>query len=318
MALFLTAREVGELFTMQAALEVVEEVFRQRGQGKAVNQPRSTIPLPAGMFRFMFAAAFDMGVMGYKAYGGSRANPARPLVLLYSTETGELLAVLEAGGLGQVRTGAASGVATKYMARADASTVGIIGSGYQAETQLEAVCAVRKVSRVKVYSRTSQRREAFASKTSDALSVNAMSVASAEECVREADIAIVVTNSNEPVIQGEWLSEGCHVNAAGATSWMRRELDDEALRRSDVIVVDDLEQARMECGDIIYPAERAIVRWDQVKELSEVVAGNVKGRNGDRDITLFESLGIALEDIASAKWIYQQAKERGIGVQLPF
>ena len=318
MTLYLTEAEVNEVLTMELALESVEEAFRLMSEGGATNPPRSRIRLPdSGLFNFMCAAAPGAGVMGLKAYGVTRGNPVRFYVQLFSTDTGELLALLEAGDLGQVRTGAASGVATKYMAREDSATVGVIGSGYQARTQLEAVCAVRPITSAKVFSRTAERRERFATRMGERLGIDITPVESGEECVADADVIITMTSTNRPVLNGEWLSEGTHINAAGANHWMRRELDGDAVRRADVIVADEIEQAKMECGDLIYPAELGSIRWEQVRSLADVVGGNAPGRNSDTDITLFESQGLAVQDITTGIRIYQLALEKGIGSELP-
>lgn len=318
MALFLTEKDVSGLLTMDMALEAVEEGFRFQGEGRATNSPRSRIRLPGGFVNFMSAASHGLGVMGHKAYAVTRGNPVRFYLHLCSSETGELLSVMEVSDLGQVRTGAASGVATKYMAREDASTVGVIGAGYQARTQLEAVCRVREVRSARVFSRTPERREKFAADMSTELGVEVAAVESAEECVRDSDIVVTITSSSRPVLEGRWLSLGTHINAAGSNHWMRRELDGEAVGRCDVVVTDDVEQAKLECGDLLYPIERGTVRWEQVRNLSDVIAGRTPGRTGDDDITLFESQGLALEDIAVGARVYELARERGIGRELPF
>ena len=224
---------------------------------------------------------------------------------------------MEAGRLGQVRTGAASGVATKYMARPDARTVGVIGSGYQAETQLEAICRVRPVERVRVYSRNLERRNAFADRSAASLGIEVTTVDSAEECVRDADVVAVITSATSPVLKGDWLAEGAHVNAAGGNHWLRRELDGRAVARASLIVADDAEQARLECADLIHPVERGALTWQRVRELWEVVSGAVPGRASAGDVTLFESQGIALEDIAAGYRVYRLARERGVGTEVP-
>ncbi len=317
MTLYLTEAEVNEVLTMELALETVEQAFSLMSEGGATNPPRSRIRLPAGgLFNFMCAAAPGAGVMGLKAYGVTRGNPVKFYVQLFSTKTGELLALLEAGDLGQVRTGAASGVATKYMARENAETVGVIGSGYQARTQLEAVCNVRPIKSARVFSRNPERRERFATRMGERLGIDISPVESGEECVADADVVIVMTSANRPVLNGEWLSEGTHINAAGANHWMRRELDGDAVRRSNVIVTDEIEQAKLECGDLIYPAELGSIRWEQVRSLADVVSGNAPGRNSDDDITLFESQGLAVQDITTGIRVYQLALERGLGREI--
>ena len=202
------------------------------------------------------------------------------------------------------------------MAREDSATVGVIGSGYQARTQLEAVCNVRPIKSARVFSRNPERRERFATRMSERLGIEISPVDSGEECVSDADVVITMTSTNRPVLNGEWLSEGTHINAAGANHWMRRELDGDAVRRSDIIVTDDIEQAKMECGDLIYPAELGSIRWEQVRSLADVVGGSAPGRRTDSDITLFESQGLAVQDITTGIRVYQLALDQGIGAEI--
>ena len=220
--------------------------------------------------------------------------------------------------IGQIRTGAASGLATKYMANEDAATVAVIGSGFQARSQLEAVCAVREIKQARVYSRREERRQEFAQRSAERLGIEVAAVDSAQACVQGADVVITITSAREPVVLGEWLAPGTHVNAAGGNHWMRREIDEDAVLRSQVIVVDDLEQAKIECGDLIWPEARGSFKWDSARELRDVVAGLVEGRPSADAITLFESMGVALEDIAAAHLVYRKAKEQGLGQELPF
>ena len=319
MALFLNDQEVAQLLPMNECIDVLDQAFAHAGDGKVDNTPRNRIRMPGGFFHFMAAADAGHGVFGYKAYpsfGGP--SSAKMIVMLYDYETGGLLSCMEAGHLGQIRTGAASGVATKYMAKKDAATVAVIGSGFQARTQLEAVCAVRDIKDVRVFSRREERREEFAKRSSESLNLNVTAVGSAQECVAEADVVIVITSAREPAFLGEWLSPGAHINAAGGNHWMRREIDEEAVLRSEVIVVDDLAQAKIECGDLLWLEPRGTFRWDMAQELRDVVAGRVEGRPSPESITLFESMGLALEDIAAAHLVYNKAKEQGIGQELPF
>ncbi|GBD10701.1 Delta(1)-pyrroline-2-carboxylate reductase [bacterium HR23] len=315
MAIFLTEQDVRTLLTMQDALEAVEEGFRHWAQGQATNDPRRRIRVAGGYLQFMSAADHALNLTGFKAYTTGRAGGF--LVNIYRADTGELLAILQAGWLGAVRTGAASGVATKYMARPDASLVGCIGAGYQARTQIEAVCAVRPIREVRVFSRTPEKRQAFAQEMAQHLGIPVYAVDSAKACVEGAHIVITITNSREPVFNGEWLSPGTHINAAGSNSWMRRELDEVAIRRANLIVADQVEDARIECGELIWAVERGVVRWDQVRDLRDVVGGMLPGRVNPDHITLFESQGLALEDIVTAWRVYQKARERGIGLELP-
>jgi ornithine cyclodeaminase/alanine dehydrogenase-like protein (mu-crystallin family) len=317
MALFLSDQEVAQLLPMDECIDVLEEAFAHAGAGKVDNRPRNRIRMPGGFFHFMVASNEGHGVFGYKAYP-SFAGGAKMIVMLYDYETGALLSCMEGGRLGQIRTGAASGLATKYMAKKDSATVAVIGSGFQARTQLEAVCAVRDIKGVKVFSRKEERRTAFAERSGESLKVDVKAVESAQECVEGADVVIVITSAREPALLGEWLSPGAHVNAAGGNHWMRREVDEETVLRSEVIVVDDLDQAKIECGDLMWLEPRGSFRWDMAKELQDVVAGRVNGRPSEESITLFESMGLALEDIAAAHLVYNKAKAQGIGQELPF
>jgi len=315
-ALYLTEEEVSKLLTMDLALEAVEEGFVHLAAGTAHNFPRHRLPVGRGSYNFMAATAPGLGVMGMKAYGVGAGRP-RFYVQLYSTETSELLAMIEASGLGQVRTGAASGVATMYMAREDADTVGKIGSGYQASSQLEAVCQVRDIKHAKIHSRTSENRERLADVMARRLGIEVVAVDSGEECVEGVDIVIVMTSATKPVLLGEWLSPGTHVNAAGNNHWMKQEIDYDVVKRSSVIVADDVEGAKVECGDLVYPIDRGITTWNHIRNLSDVVTGTVSGRNSDDDITLFESQGLAIEDLAVGIRLYNMAREQGLGREIP-
>ena len=278
MALFLNEQEVVRLLPMNECIEALAQAFAHAGAGQVDNKPRSRIRMPGGFFHFMAAADGGQGVFGYKAYP-SFAGPggAKMMVTLYDYETGQLLACLEAGRLGQIRTGAASGLATRYMARCAASTVAVIGSGFQARTQLEAVCAVREIKEARVFSRRQERREEFADRSSERLGVDVRPVDSVQECVEGADVVITITSARDPVALGEWLAPGAHVNAAGGNHWQRREIDEAAVLRSEVIVVDDLEQAKIECGDLLWLEARGTFRWDMARQLQDVVAGRFRG-----------------------------------------
>ena len=319
MALFLNEKEVAQLLPMDECIEALDRAFAHAGQGQVDNKSRSRIRMPGGFFHFMAAADGEQGVFGYKAYP-SFAGPggAKMIVMLYDYQSGELLACIEAGRLGQIRTGAASGLATRYMARCAASTVAVIGSGFQARTQLEAVCAAREIKEARVFSRREERREDFAKRSSERLGVDVRAVESAQECVEGADIVIAITSAREPVVLGEWLAPGCHINAAGGNHWMRREIDEAAVLNSELIVVDDLEQAKVECGDLMWLEARGTFRWDMAHQLQDVVAGRVPGRLTQEGVTLFESMGVALEDIAAADLVYRKARQQGIGLELPF
>lgn len=316
MALYLRESDVRALLPMEECITVLEELFRQEAAGQAENRPRRRIRLPGGFHHLMAGAAPGFKAFGLKSYTSFR-GPTTPLVLLYDLESGALSAVVEAGVLGQVRTGAATGVATRHMAAPDASEVGVIGTGYQARAQVEAVCRVRPVRRVKAYSRTPEKREQFAARMGEALGVEVVPVASAEECVRGSHVVITITSARDPVFDGAWLEPGAHVNAAGSNHWMRREVDEATIQRAALVVVDNLEQAQTECGELLWAVERGAFRWSRAVELKDVVAGRVPGRPSPEAVTLFESQGLAIEDVAAAAYVVQRARERGVGQELP-
>ncbi len=317
MALLLREEDVQRLLPMTDAMAAVEEVMRQYGQGAATNNPRRRTRTPRGLLHLMSAAAPQIGYFGFKSYATfPGSGQTRFHVMLYSAETGELLSLMEASALGQIRTGAASGVATQYMARDDAKVVGLFGTGYQARTQIAAVCLARPIEMVKVYSRNAERRSAFAREMSASLGVTMQLMDSPEETVRESDIVITITTAHEPVFDGRDLAPGVHINAAGSNMLIKREIDEETVRRADVIIVDDKEQARIESGDLLPAIERGILTWERVRTLGDVVTGVVPGRASPNDITLFESHGIALWDVAVAAKVYERATAEGVGEKL--
>lgn len=316
MAVFLDEAALAGLVTMPEAIAVLEESFRYQGEGLAVNNPRQRLRSGKHAMQVMAATAAPMGVAGLKIYGTGPSG--RNQIFLYSTETGALLGILDARMLSQLRTGAASGVATKYLARQNASIIGIIGTGHQAEAQLEAVCAVRPVKQVKAYSRTPEHRTAFAETMSRRLGVEVKAVELPQEAVKDVQVIITITNSFQPVLMGEWLTPGTHINAAGGNALARQELDSEALRRANAVYTDSLSQAKMESADLLQAVERGVVAWEQVEELGKVVCGRAPGRTSEQQITLFESHGIALWDIAVASLAYHRAMEMKIGRELPF
>lgn len=316
MAVLLTESDVTALLRMEDVIAALESAFAALGRGGAENRPRSRIQVPRLTLHVMAAALPSAGVIGLKAYAAGPAG-TRFVVLAWNTETGALDAVIEADRLGQMRTGAASGVATKHLARADARTVACIGTGWQAESQLEAVCAVRPIERIFVHGRDPGRREAFARTMSERLRVKAEPTPSPERGVGDADIIITATTAREPVLFGRWLRPGSHINAVGVNWANKRELDEEAVRRAHRIVVDDRTQAIIECGDLIPAVQSGAISWDQVHELGEIVAGRIPGRREADEITLFESQGLAMEDMATAALLIRRARAAGTGREIP-
>ena len=315
MAIYINEAQVRSLLTMDDAIAALEDVFVARANGDAFNMARRRLPTSTGIYNFMSASWPSHNLVGHKSYAGGKPG-IQFHVMLYDTSCNDLLAVIEANRMGQVRTGAASGVATKHMA-ADkrGMNVGIIGSGYQAETQLEAVTKVRHVASAKVYCRDSENRANFAKRMSAQLDIAVEPADSAEEAA-SGDIVCTITSSAAPVLLGDWISEGTHINAAGNNSWIKRELDTKAVTMAEVVAVDDVEQAKIECGELMRAAETGRFSWDSAVPIHDIVSGQKPGRLTESGITLFESQGIALEDIAVCERIVDLARRDGIGTEL--
>ena len=311
--LLLTEDDVRRLLTMDMALEAVEQGLRKMGLDEAQNVPRSRVQTDHSMLHTMAAAAKSLGVMGAKVYATSRKGPTVFHLSLFDGKTGALLCLMQADHLGQMRTGAASGVATNLMARPDATEVGVYGSGKQARTQLMAVCQVRRVRQVHVFSPKEENRRQFAVEMSEKCQAEVIPTARPERAAENKDIIITATNSREPVLYGQWLAQGTHVNAIGSNYITKAECDVEVFRRCTTVVVDSKDQARLEAGDFQQPLEEGVLHWADVRELGQVVVGRYPGRKQPQDVTLFKSLGIALEDVATAARVYARAQAEGVG-----
>lgn len=319
MALVLREDDVRRVLTMSDAIEALDLAFKQLASGEAINTTRARIVLPGqrGVLHLLAAAAPLQGVLGYKSYTAFREG-VRFAVMLSSADDGRLLAIIEADWLGQMRTGAASGLATRYMARPEANFVGIVGTGGQARTQLMAVCAVRQVRTIRAYGRDPERLRAFCAEMETHLSVEVRPAASAEEAVREAEIVITATTAREPVVAGAWLQPGAHLNVMGSNWANRREVDDAVVARSTIVAVDDVAQARLEAGDLIMAAAAGHFAFERAVPLAAIVSGQTSGRETPEDLTLFKSLGIGLEDVVVAGRVYELARLHSLGDELNF
>jgi alanine dehydrogenase len=312
MALFLSEADVKQLLTMDLALEAVEAAHRAHGSGRAIDIPRQRTRVPTASLHILQGALLDEGVMGYKAYTVSKEG-ARFLVHLFDSASGRLLAMIEADFLGMMRTGAAGGLAAKLLAREEAATVGLFGSGWQAQSQIEALCKVRPIRTVKVYSRDSERRRVATADFSRRFGVEAIPAESPEQAARDSDIVVTITSSTTPVFDGAWLAEGCHVNAAGSNALIRREIDETAIKRAGLVCVDSRATALAESGDLLPALEKGRLHAGQLVELGEIVAGVRSGRQTAQQITLFESQGMAIQDLALGMRLLKLARERGVG-----
>jgi len=308
MPLYLREADVDELLSAADAVEAVEACFGRIARGVVENRPRYRLGLESGLMHVMSAADLELGVAGLKAYVGF-AEGAKFVVALFAADRPELLALVEADRLGQRRTGAASAVAARHLAREGASSLGIIGCGWQAESQVESIRSVLSIERVVAYCRNEERLTDFCSR---------MGAEPAEynRDAAEQDIVVTATTSKDPVLRGEWLRPGALVCAVGANRLEARELDNALVERATFVCCDSKEQALVEAGDLVEPVERGVLDWLEVHELAEVIAGEVPGRQSPDDIVLFKSLGIAAEDLAVAKLVFDRAGERGIGTSL--
>ena len=309
--IYLSESDVGRLVTIKDAMAALEALFATWGQPSTTNLPRQRAPLPGGAFNLMGAAYGAKGVHGLKAYAGVKG--AQFHALLYSSLDGSLKAVIEADLFGQMRTGAASGIATRLLANAHARTLGVIGTGKQSRMKVAAVCTVRPIRQVRVFSRTAEHREAYARSLQSELGVEVVPASSAQACVAEADVVVTITKSAKPVCRAEWLAEGAHVNVAGANSDARREVDAETVLRAAVKVTDHVAQAKEEAAEFRALVAAGKLEWSAIRELGELVTGKAKGRTSPSELTLFKSLGIALEDVAFAELVYERALATGVG-----
>ena len=310
--LLLTEAEVRDLLTMEMALEAVETGLRQMALHEAENISRSRCQTDQAVLHVMSAAANSLRVMGYKAYATSRKG-ANFHVGLFDGQTGEMTALVQADYLGQMRTGAASGIATKYLARAEASNAGLFGVGKQARTQLLAICKVRAIKHICVFSRNEENRRKFCTEMTPLCQCPVEPASRPEEAAMGKDIVITATTSREPVLMGAWLAQGSHLNIIGSNYLSKTEIDVAAIHRANTIVVDSKDQAHLEAGDFRQARDEGALQWSSVSELGEVIAGRTPGRQRPSDITLFKSVGLAIEDVATATKIVALAQELNVG-----
>ena len=309
MSMYIKEKTVQEILDVRTTVDLLEEAMKSLSTGKGFNSPRKRLPTSysGGNLHFMAASWPEKGIAGHKSYVVTKGK-ATYVVLLYSTEGEGLLAIIEANLLGQIRTGAASGLASKYLANKSSKKLAIIGSGFQALTQIEAINSQFNLEQINVYSKTKENRENFSNKMSKKLNIEVKPFDSSEEATEDCDIISLITNSSIPVITEKQINSGIHINAAGGNSWLRSEISSNALNKFDFVSCDDLEQAKTECKELMEATEKGIISWNNVNELSSVIDGKITGRKKSQDITLYESLGIAIQDIAAAKYLYDQLK----------
>ena len=322
MVLFLSRKDVESILSMREAIDAVEKGFREHGLGTVNMPPRPVIRVVEhkGSVLFMPALIGGMGALGVKVVSVYSDNPSKynlpttqGIVLLNDPTTGAVLAIMDGTFLTAMRTGAASGVATKYLAKKDARTVGLIGTGVQGRTQIAGVCEVRAIEKVKAYDIIPDRCSSFCKEIRKELEVDAVPVTSPELAVKGSDVVATSSTSKTPVLSGEWLDEGVHVNAIGSHSPDARELDATAIKRAKVIV-DSRDAALKEAGDIMIPISEGIISPDHIyAELGEIITGKKAGRESANEITIFKSQGLAIQDVSTASKVYEIATKKGVG-----
>jgi ornithine cyclodeaminase len=324
--LIVNQEEVPQLLPMAECMEAMAKALTALARGEALLPLRSILWLPekVGGLGLMPAALLPDRVVGVKAITffpgneGTELDTHQGAVLLFEAERGRLLAMMDATSITAIRTAAVSGVATRLLAREEAGDLAILGSGTQARTHLEAMRTAREIRRVRVASKNLERARVFAERESGKHGMAIEPVASVREAVAGADIICTVTSSREPVLLGEWISPGAHVNAVGSSVPFARELDTAAVLRSR-LYVDRRESALNEAGDFLIPKKEGAIGDDHiVGEIGEILAGRLQGRRSPDEVTLFKSLGLAVEDVASARHIYEKAKASGKGRFLDF
>ena len=316
MALFLSENDVKNLLTVEMALEAVESAHRDLANGMAIDTPRARSRLPQTVLHILQGALPAQGVIGYKAYTSNKSGN-RFLVHLFDAATGRLKAVISADYLGMIRTGAASGVAARWLARPDSRVAGVFGSGWQAEGHVRAICAALPLERVKVFGRNADKLQDFCRRMSETTGVTIEPAESAEETVRGSDVIGTVTTAAQPLFDASWLEPGAHVNAAGSNSLIRQELSEAAVKRCDLVVVDAVPTALAEAGDLLPLLEKGRLHTRQLVELGEVIVGRHGGRISSEQITLFESQGMAIQDLAVALRVLAAAEAKGLGQPIP-
>ena len=322
--LVLSQTEIRELLPMDRCIDLMAEALTSISAGEVVNPLRHSIFLPdrSGLLGLMPAYTAEPAALGLKVIAvfpdnhGSELDSHQGIVALFDTQNGRPLAILEASEITAIRTAAASGLATRLLAREDASELAILGSGTQARTHLEAMATVRPLTRVRIFSHHREHREELAAKTRRRLSLPISAVDSAEEAVRGADLICTTTTSADPVVDGSWVQPGAHINAAGSSVASERELDTELVVRARLFV-DCRESTIHEAGDFLIPKKEGAVTDDHIQgEIGEILLGRIQGRKSTEEVTLFKSLGVAVEDLAAATYVYAEAKARGMGTEV--
>lgn len=317
MTLLIREHEVADLISMAEATDAVEDAFIQLGQGRAFHNPRTRIKLGGEMLHVLPAAIPEMDAVGLKSYTAFRGG-IRFLVLLYSSKTGELKAMVEAQRLGELRTGAVASVAIKRMAKKNVTHGMLFGAGVMGGAMLEGMANARSFKQISVFDLDRERLGMFCEKMSNRLGVDVVPAENVNDSVAQAEVVVTMTTSKDPVFDGKRLSDGTTVVAAGSNLLQKREIDSTVVRRSARIVVEAKDQAQLEAGDLFVPIDAGHLHWNQIDELSDLLMNRVPARESENEINIFKSVGLGLQDIAVAARVYQSAVDnKGIGTEVP-
>lgn len=315
MTILLTDDQVMELITIDEVLPVVENMFMQEGKGLVTEAPREKIQAGPSYLAYMGGANNYQERMGMKVYSHCGDN-LQFYVILFDSVSGELLLLTRADSLGRLRTAATSAIGAKHLSNSDSNTIGIIGSGYQASAQLEAMCKVRKIEKVLVYSRTKEHCVNFSQEMSTRLGIPVKPCLSSQEAVSDADIVITVTTTDSPVIHHDWLKTGTTVIAPGNARWNAQEIDFKTIQNCDLIAVDTVEGCKTEAGELMAASEKGLFKWEQVSELSSIVSGESSGRLSQEQLILFKFVGMGPLDVVTAQLIYEKAVANKVGTNV--
>ena len=316
MTLYLTDAQIGSLITMDDTIPILAEMFAARARGEIVNRPRIRIPIEAGTYNLMPAGWVARGVVGHKSYTAS-AKGASFHIMLYAADGSGLLAVMAGGRISGLRTGAVTGLAARVLAATIGGPIAVIGAGFQATMQVHGLVAATGPTEVRVWSRSAEKRDPFAARLADAAGADVRSVATLDEAIDGAPVVVTITNSPDPVLRAEHLRPGMTVIAAGNNTWLRSEVDPGVAKAADLVVVDDIDNARLEAGELMRAAELGLFSWDRAVALGDIIGGARPGRSDPQQTVLCELQGIGIEDVAVAERVYRLAIERGVGLELP-
>jgi ornithine cyclodeaminase/alanine dehydrogenase len=313
MTLLITEVDVAKILTVEDAIPIMEQTFRWAGEGLTENPPRFRMPIKKGFLQFGPAAVHPMNVMGFKLWANFGSPLRQVWNYLFNIETSELEAIIHAFLIGKLRTSAVSAVAVKHLSPPGASTLGLYGTGRQAEAQLEAVCKVRSVKRALVYSRRPEARREFCERMSKKLAIAVEPAERPEDIPREVEIIVTITTAETPILLGKWIERPLLVVAAGANHWYKREIDSDLVANAKLVLVDEKEQAKVEGGNLLFPISHGQLTWDRVEELGDIVAGRLPLPDLTKSLVLFCSHGLAIEDVAISAHAYERAKAKGLG-----